>query len=87
MKDNISKSILNGLKEAEGIKKTYYVYIEETICDMFEVEATSMEEASDIAEEKYKNGEFVLEPGELEGTQLKVSDPETGEETSWVEVY
>ena len=37
------------------------VTIEEHISQAFEVEADTLEEAMQIAEDKYRNGEFVLE--------------------------
>lgn len=45
--------------------KTYLVTIEETVNEAFFVEATTEQEALSIAEENYKNNQFVLEPGNL----------------------
>lgn len=73
------------LKEAETEKKTFIVTIEETVDQDFEVEAVDIEEAMDIATEKYNDGEFVLEPGEVTYKQMACRDPETDESTSWVE--
>lgn len=70
------------LKEASG-KKTFIVTIEETVDQDFEVEAVDMEEAEEIAIEKYNNGEFVLEPGNLTDKMISVRDPETDESTSF----
>ena len=41
------------------------VTIEEHISETFEVEADTIEEAMQIAEQKYNDGEFALEPGNL----------------------
>lgn len=43
----------------------YRIMIEETVTDSFTVVAESAEAAKKIAEEKYKNCEFILEPGNL----------------------
>ena len=79
----LNESIFKNLKEAENGKKVFEVCIEETVSQVFEVEAADMGEAEEIATEKYDNGEFVLEPGELSGKQMMIRDPETNEETSW----
>ena len=39
----------------------FTVTIEEHICQAFEVEADTLEESMQIAEDKYRSGEFVLE--------------------------
>ena len=54
--------------------KKFKITIEETISEEFEVTAESEEEAAEIAEKKYNNGEFVLEPGNLTGKRLSVND-------------
>lgn len=79
--------IIKKLNESEDDKKrTWTVTIEETVDQDFEVEASSMEEAEDIAREKYHNGEFVLEPGELTACQLMAQCEEIGEYGDWVEM-
>lgn len=42
--------------------KKINVVIEEHISQKFQVEAETLEEAMKIAEQKYHNGEFVVEP-------------------------
>lgn len=42
----------------------YTITIEETVAKDFEVEAASAEKAYETAKQKYKSGEFVLDPGE-----------------------
>ena len=82
----LNESIYANLKEARQTgKRTFEVTIEETVDETFEVEANDMEEAEEIAIEKYKDGEFVLEPGEVTNKCLMVRDPENGEETNWVD--
>ncbi len=53
----------------------YTICIQETVSDLFEVEASSQEEALEIAEEKYDKGEFVLEPGNLDDKQMCIFAP------------
>ena len=62
----------------------FVICIEEMVSENFTVEAKDAEEAMLIAEEKYKKGEFVLEPGTLVAKQMCVWEPE-GERTEWVE--
>lgn len=64
--------------------KKFVVTIEETVSQGFEVEAETAENAMQIAKEKYRNGEFVLEPGELTCKQMAITSPE-GEATEWTE--
>lgn len=42
--------------------KKFTIVIEETLADRFEVEAETEEEALEIAIQKYKNAEFILQP-------------------------
>lgn len=62
----------------------YKVCIEETVSQEFSVEAETADEALEIAEEKYNNCEFVLEPGNLVSKQMCITSPE-GECTEWTE--
>ncbi len=41
-------------------KKIYNVSIEQPMCKTWEVEADTLEEAEEIAIEKYREGEFVI---------------------------
>ncbi len=66
------------------MKKKYTITIEETCSKDFEVEAESAEEAMRIAEQKYDDCEFVLDPGELTYKQMAITFP-YGEETEWTE--
>lgn len=58
--------------------KTVKVIIEETVSQEFEVVVNDADEekAIDIAIQKYKNEEFILEPGEIQYRQIAVSNPE-----------
>lgn len=62
--------------------QTYKIGIEEIVSGEFEVEAETVEQALEIAKEKYRSGEFVLEPGELQSKNLAVLEPES---TEWEE--
>jgi len=64
--------------------KIFKITIEEHISGTFEVEANDIEEAMEVAEEKYNNGEFVLEPGEV-NTKLMMADDGEGNCTEWKE--
>lgn len=65
--------------------KEFTITVEERICKDFKVKANSIEEAMSIAEENYKNGEFSLDPGELQSTLAMAYAPETNESTEWKE--
>lgn len=62
----------------------FTITIEETVSQSFNVEAETMEEAMEIAEAKYKSGEFVLEPGDLGAKQMMCED-DKGNCTEWTE--
>ncbi len=50
----------------------YTVTIQEIVSEDFDIEANSKEKAIAIAEELYKKGEFVLEPGNLLSVEITV---------------
>lgn len=62
--------------------KKFAITIEEMVSQEFDVEAETAEEAMEIAEEKYKSGEFVLEPGGLTCKQMAITSPDD-EATEW----
>ena len=64
--------------------KKFTIAIEEMVLQDFEIEAEDGEQAMNIAEEKYKNGEFVLEPGHLVCKQMSIISP-NDEITEWTE--
>ncbi len=55
--------------------KTYKIGIEEIVSAVFEVEAEDSEQALEIAKEKYRSGEFVLQPGELQSKNISILEP------------
>lgn len=63
----------------------YTITIEEMVSENFEVEAATADEAMEIAERKYRDGEFVLEPGNLVCTQMAITNP-SEEATEWMEI-
>ena len=62
----------------------YTIAIEETIVNEFEVLAENTAVAMRIAEKKYKEGDFILNPGEVQFTQMSVVNP-SDETTEWCE--
>ena len=61
----------------------YKIIIEEVINKAFVVEANSAEEAMEIAERKYKDGEFVLDgDASVSYKQMCIDSPED-ERTEW----
>lgn len=52
----------------------FKVTIEETVSETFDVEASCIEEAREVAISKYKNREIVLEPGNLMSKRISVCD-------------
>lgn len=64
--------------------KKFKITIEEHVSETFEVEANDIGEAMAIAEEKYYDGEFVLEPGEV-SARLMMADDGNGDCTEWTE--
>lgn len=64
--------------------KKFVITIEETVSQNFDIEAENAEQAMAFAQEKYQNGEFVLEPGEVYFKQMATIKPD-GEATEWIE--
>lgn len=63
----------------------FLVNIEEVVCEKFEVDAESMEEAQRIVKRAYESGEIVLEPGELVEKRIAVFDEATNEWSEYEE--
>lgn len=88
MKNNFQKELDKLLAKAElpTTKQKFIIDIEEMIVQSFEVEAESMEEAMEIAEEKYWKGEFVLEAdADVAARQMRASSEGFEEQTEWTE--
>lgn len=62
----------------------FLVTIEELISENFEVDAETVEDAIEIAKEKYNNGKFVLEPGNLVSKQMAIVS-NNNELNDWIE--
>lgn len=62
----------------------YTITIEETNVKDFEIEAESVEEAYEIAEQNYESGGLVLDPGECQFKQIAIMAP-SNEATEWRE--
>lgn len=65
--------------------RKFTVTIQETVYDDFTVYAENLEKAQLIAERKYDNAEFVLEPGNLIEKKINVRDELAAEESGWNE--
>ena len=59
-----------GVRREHVQMELFRVAIEETVIDEFLIEADDRDEALDIAIQKYKEGELVLEPGNLISNQI-----------------
>jgi ATP:corrinoid adenosyltransferase len=63
----------------------FKITIEEHISQSFRIEAIDIEEAMEIAQEKYRKGEIVLEGAEVNAKLMMAEDELTGECTEWEE--
>ena len=85
MNTEFQKQLDEKLAKAEIVPpKKFKITIEEHISQSFEVEATDIEEAMEIAERGYNNGFLVVEDPTLVAKQMMAED-ENGETTEWVE--
>ncbi len=66
--------------------KKYIVAIEETVVGEFEVIAENEKETLELARQKYRKSEFVLEPGELLHAQIAILKSNK-EKIEWVSIY
>ena len=64
----------------------FYVTIEEHYTQTFEIEAADIEEAMEIAEDKYTTGELTVDVDTYPTAQLMMAEDESGtDSTEWVE--
>ena len=63
--------------------KKFKVAIEETCVKEFEIKAEDSILALELAKQKYKNGELVLDPGEPQFRQIATIFP-SNDSTEWV---
>ena len=66
-------------------KTSFEITIEEMVTKTFLVEAQDDNEAMLVAIEKYKNGDFILEPGNLVCKQMEIHDIKNDTYTEWFE--
>jgi hypothetical protein len=88
MKNNFQEKIDEMLvsTDLESTEQEYVIDIEEAVVSSFRVKAKSMEEAMEIAEEKYWNNEFVVGPGaDVAARQMRASNEDFSEQTEWTE--
>lgn len=81
----IDKRISSDTIGSSSSKKIFEIAIEEIVSEKFLVEAQDETDAMRIAIEKYKNGDFVLEPGNLIHKQMEIHDIENDTYTEWFE--
>lgn len=65
--------------------KVYEVTIEEVISEKFTIYAPDIQSALEKAEEKYWNGDIVLEPGNVTGRRMMVTDVESVDMSDWTD--
>lgn len=68
------------------MSKTFTVVIKEIVTDEFEIEAENESDAIETGIQKYKECEWVLEPGELEEERIAVIDKK-GEFGEWETIF
>jgi hypothetical protein len=66
------ENIATEIRKKEDKYMRYTVLVEEVVSQEFAVEASSPEEALRVAENQYRKGEIVLEPGNLEQVSMKI---------------
>lgn len=66
-------------------KTSFEITIEEMVSQTFLVEAQDDNEAMLVAIEKYKNVDFILEPGNLVCKQMEIHDIKNDTYTEWFE--
>ena len=65
--------------------KVFKITIEEHISESFEIEAIDIEEAMQLAEERYQKGEYVLDGEANVSARLMSAEDDNGDFTEWVE--
>jgi hypothetical protein len=63
----------------------FFITIEETISETFEVEENSVDEAVEIAKRKYNSGEFIVESGNVINRMIHCREENSEEGTEWIE--
>lgn len=65
--------------------RKYTIAVEETVVKEFEIMAENEKEALENARQKYVKADLVLEPGELQHTQMAIVKP-CGDEMKWTSI-
>lgn len=63
----------------------YTITIEEQLSDTFELEANSLEEATEKAIQNYNKAIFVLAPGNVTATYMQAVSEDKKEDSDWFE--
>ena len=66
-------------------KRAFFITIEEMVSEEFIVTADSIEDAMQIAIDKYQKEEVVLSPGNLENKQIMLYDKSNDTYSDWIE--
>ena len=66
-------------------KKLFQITIEETISEHFHVYAQNIDEAIQMAEDKYDKAEFMLSPGNITNRKIFAVDKDIDLEKGWIE--
>ena len=53
------------------MQKTYNIEIEETLQKVVKIKANSLDEAIDIAKERYRNEEYILDENDYKGAEFR----------------
>lgn len=75
----------NQLKLEKTASETYTVTIEEHISGEFHVMAGNIFQALELAEKKYRQGEFVVHPSPPTARLIMAENGRTGDATEWKE--
>lgn len=83
-KESIKKAVTGGEKAQESAAlRTFIVTIEERVSQSFAVQAKNTEEAMEIANQKYDDGEFVIDSPKVTHRCMRAGDG--FETTEWIE--
>jgi hypothetical protein len=63
----------------------FFITIEETISETFEIEENSVDEAVEIAKHRYNSGEFIVESGNVVNRMIHGREENSEEGTEWIE--
>jgi hypothetical protein len=71
--------------EIKENRMKFFITIEETISETFEIEENSVAEAVKMAKRKYNSGEFIVESGNVTNRMIHAGEENSEEDTEWIE--